>query len=143
MKLGPYIVLRKKKKVSAKDQLRQMMTLILSEDEYLRGRVAAASRAVAKDWIGDYEEAEVEKIKRLSQMIQDEDLSSITGRGWFSESQKIAFTPWERRLALAIVVAKGEFEEMMAQDLAVTAEDMAEILPIHHQEVQDEDSDPL
>ena len=114
MKIGPLVIIRNRKKVSAKDVVRAVLTTILSEDEYLRGMIAKSARAIAKDYVEETREAEVEHLQYLSHLIESELIFS-EGEHWTGGDgihKRTILQPWERRLALAVAIAKDHYNEM-------------------------------
>lgn len=109
MKIGSWIILIRRKKVTPEEILREKVETLLKEDLDLRGIIARCARSIAKDKFGDIWEAHQEeervKTQQLTEFILSENLTEL--------KDTEGLYPWEKRLVMAVILAKDFYEEMV------------------------------
>ena len=109
MKIGSWVIIVRKKKVTAQQILHDEVEKVILTNDDLRAMIAKCARSVAKDKFQDMYEAERQATRdkeiALREAIESENLADLSQtEGWY---------PWEKRLVHAMILSRDFWDEMV------------------------------
>lgn len=124
MKIGSWVIITRKNKVTAEQIFHDKVEQVITESDDIRQMISRCARSIAKDKFQDlYEEerqAAREKELRLREFIESENLAGLDDTD--------GFFPWEKRLVHAVIMARDFWDEMVHNWTPAQKEELDAIL---------------